>query len=256
MQVITAQFITQTGFATWLTPQLEITNLSSGSVDVVTMTESNAWNYYYNFEDYNQDVVYFFKYDAWSDTVINRYQWTTNNEVKVVYQQWGSSASMNAEQEKEKKLIKKIVKLIMEEMETLMSKKHKETLGAIVKIIPQSDVEIDYWYIDHSIEKNTLEIIKSVKSIKIPKCEHKEINKLIKESLLKVCSDILKKPDKEYIEEIYEKIMEEIKQRTKWEIKKSDIKKLMMESLENDDDMKMLLLENDEEFKSLMEKDE
>ncbi len=252
MQVITAQFITNTGFATWLIPLLKITSLFDDSVVDVIMEEVGNGNYKYEFNEYNDARVYFFNFDANDDSVVNRYQWTNNNEVKVLYSMsWGWS-NVNIEEE-DKKLAKKIAKEIKKDIFDYIDKKHQETLDAIASKDISSDVEIDYGIIDHSIEKNTLKIINKIQSIKIPKYDDTKVNNLIKKQI-----DISKDTSNtekiiKNIDSIWTEIKEEIKQRTKWAIKEKDIKNIINEALSNDEDFKKLLLSQDEDFKLLSE---
>ena len=248
MQTITAQFISKVGFATGLTPKLKITSLEDNSVTDVVMQEVWNWNYKYDMASYNPYAIYFFNFDADDDTIINRYQWSNNNDVRVLYSMGGWSTIAEDTKKKEKELIEKIAKEVMDKMKEYIDKKHRETLDSIVSNTQTSDVEIDYGIIDHSIEKNTLEIVQKINNIKIPKYDDSKIKQMIEKSIMLI-KDTSKLEDiSKNIQTIKDELKDEIKERTKWEINDKDIKKIIEQALDSDDDFKVLLLSQDKDF--------
>lgn len=279
MQILTASWITNEGFATWLTPKVKITNLSTGDVSEYTMEEVGNGNYKYIFNDYKDSVVYFFNYDSWSEDTLNRYMSSSNNDVRVVYQQttaWGTNASMNEEKKKEEKLIKKIADEVEKRMEEKLEKdiikniqnyiqeKHKETLGQFVWIWQTSDIEMLSWGIDHLEAKTSLKIEKiekAIKSIKIPKYDDTKVKALIEKVLTQMEEKGISIEESIkglliLLEWSKSELKEEIKQRTKKPITEKDIKAMEVEALENTKEFQMLKLMATPEFISLMEMNE
>ena len=186
MALLTVSFIDESGFKTWLTPTVKIIDAETWANTTHNMTEIHTGNYVYDFTTYNESRIYFFNYDAWTDTVINRYQSVNNNDVKVVHQlSWGwTNAKIEDEKKKEKEFIDKVVEWIKKEMTNSKYDINtiEEKLGTIVDEIKNNAVEIDYGIIDQSIEESTKDIKNTIKWIKIPKYnEEKIINQLVKE---------------------------------------------------------------------------
>lgn len=261
-QILTASRINDSWFATGLSPEVTITNISTGAVDVFAMEEVWNGNYKYVFNDYKDSIVYFFNFDSWTDDTINRYMSSSNNDVRVVYQQAGwTNASMNEEKNKENKLIKKIAdevekrleKDIIDNIENYIDIKHKETLGEFVSIPTISDIEIISWGIVNSIEKNTKDIQKNIKTIKY---DDKKVKSLISDAIKLIKDKTDKKEILETLDTIEKQLKEEIKQRTKKDIKHKDIKKMKIEALEKSKNFKLLKLMTNPNFISLTKNDE
>lgn len=183
-QLCTATFITASGFATWLTPTVTINEALTGTlVGTFDMTETSTGNYVYDYEDANENLVYFFKYDAASATVINRYMGSNNNiETQVnIRGGWGSAVYNNViSKDKIQEIADMVVKSIPKQKEiTLDTSKIEETLGSIVTKIDEKETIFDYGRIISWQEINTQKIIKKVESIKIPKQDDTKIMEAI-----------------------------------------------------------------------------
>jgi hypothetical protein len=236
---LTATFIDENGFATWLTPTVEIVEAETWVTSTHTMSEVRPWNYKYVFDTYDEGKVYFFNYDSNNDTILNRYQWGNNNEVKVVYQlSWGwTNASVEDEKKKEKEFIEKIIKEIKKEYPDYQPniKEIKETLGTIVTEIKSIDTDINYWAIDQSIENSTRLIKKKIDWIKIPKYkEDVVISKITKEiKSIDVCDEVEDILEIVSNKERFDDIKKHITNRTNKELTEDDIEEMKQESLMN-----------------------
>ena len=210
-QPITASFITDTGFASGLAPTVEISLVDWTVIGSFPMIEGTAGNYVYMFDGYNPDVVYFFKYDANDDNVINRYQANNNNTPSVLYQMaWGTNAKVEDTKKKEKDLIEKISKEVKKELEEWYIKQ-METLGLIVENTDLRHIELRSSTILSSIENNSKDTQKSITSIKIPTYDESKLVKAIKDiptTDIKPIMNILTKIDSccEYTEEEVDKV--------------------------------------------------
>jgi len=87
--IIPVQFITNSWFATWLSPKFSATGTDwTVYINEWVMTEVSPWNYIYNFTTYNPAKYYFYKFDADDTSVINRYQWWNNQLDYFKQTQW------------------------------------------------------------------------------------------------------------------------------------------------------------------------
>lgn len=192
MILLTATFADNNWFATWLTPTVQIVEALSWATSTHNMTEVTPWNYLYQFNEYNEAIVYFFNYDAWTDDVNNRYMWSNNNEVKVVYQMSGwTNASVNEEKKKEKEFIDKIVDAIKKEYPDYIPNIDyiKDKLIKIEDNINDSDADDICWTILNWIELSEIKIVDKINSI--PKIDE---DKLVKKlSIDKPVRDIINK---------------------------------------------------------------
>jgi len=183
-QLCTATFITDSGFATGLTPTVTITEVLTWTVRwTFNMEEVDAWNYKYNYVDGSDQMLYFFKFDAGSDSVVNRYEWNTNKIDTVRWGGWGWTIIRNQTitQEQINDIAKKVIEMLPKTKEIkLDTKKIEETLGTIVAKINESVPEFDYEPIISSQSENTQKIIKKIDTIKIPKFDDSKIVASIK----------------------------------------------------------------------------
>lgn len=229
-QLATVQFITNNGFATWLTPTVTITEAKTWIVKwTFTMSEVSDWNYIYNYIDWSDQVLYFFNYDAWTDDVINRYQWNTN---RIEVSRWGGgwittikNNVINREQ------MEKIADIVLEKLPKIEipkfdTKNIEERLGIIEMKINESVIDFDYDTIINSVEDSAIKISKEIKSIKIPKQDNKPIIEAIKKIESKI-----DKIEKEDIKEIKERT-NKIKTNKERKIEKVDeiLEKISIES--------------------------
>lgn len=178
-QLATVQFIKDDGFATGLTPTVTITEARTGTVrGTFTMSEVSPWNYIYDYIDWADDMLFFFNYDAWTDDVINRYQWN-NNRIEISrWGGWGITTVKNNVINREQ--MERIADIVLEKLPKIEipqfdTKNIEERLGLIEMKIDESVVEFDYDIILSSVENNALKITKEIKSIKIPKQDNKPI---------------------------------------------------------------------------------
>lgn len=211
-QLTTVQFIKDSGFATGLTPTVTITEAKTWIVrGTFPMTEISAWNYIYDYIDGADDMLFFFNYDAWTDDVINRYQWN-NNRIEVArWGWWGITTIKNNVINREQ--MEQIANIVLEklpkiEIPEFNTKNIEERLGLIEDKINESVIEIDYWTILRSNNENALKITnhitKEVKSIKIPKQDNKPIINAIKKVEFKI--DKIEQEDIKEIKEQSKKI--------------------------------------------------
>ena len=260
-QLCTAQFIDDNWFATGLTPTVTINEALTGNlVGTFTMTETSNWNYIYDYQDANDLLVYFFKYDSGTDATLNRYMWNNNKiETTVNVRGGGWSVTYNNQisKEKMKEIAEMVVEMLPEQKEiTLDTSKIEEKLVVIEDKINEKEIEIDYDIILSSQDKNTLKIIKKVEWIKIPKCNHKEvidevkkvwakIDKIEMEDMQEVKEQTkkIKTKKEEKKEEEDEKIMEKVEEGIEMELEEA-IPEIIKESLEMDEDF-IKLVENE-----------
>ena len=183
-QLTTATFINESWPVTWLTPTVTIYEaLTWNSVWVFDMSETSPWNYIYYWNDWSDNVVYFFNYDAGAD-VINRYMANNNRietAVNVVGGWWWSTTYNNMiTKDKMKEIAKIVVEMLPEQKEIeLDTSKIEEKLVVIEDKIDLSDTEFDYGKILSWQDKNTSKIIKKVESIKIPEQDNTKVLKAI-----------------------------------------------------------------------------
>lgn len=183
-QLITATFITESGFATWLSPTVEIVEALSGNVvGTFDMEEKHAGNYIYLFNTNTETVVYFFNIDAGDDSVINRYQWNNNKIDTIPFRTGWSSITYNKliTDKEMQEIADKVVKLLPEQKEIVLdTSKIEEKLGTIDEKIENIDIEFDYWTILSWQQKNTQEIIKKIDKIKIPEYNDEKLVEEVK----------------------------------------------------------------------------
>ena len=211
MVLLTASFIREDWYATGLTPTVTAVNTNLNTTESFTMTEINPGNYIYRFDGYIESHIYFFNYDANDDTVINRYQSTNNNEIKIVYQMgttWGVNAAPNKEKDKEKELIRKIVEEVKKELPSIedIDKIAWEKAGLIVQNLEKFDVQFDDGTILSSIEKNSKVIENKIDNIKIPVYDDSSLKNTIISKI-----DSIEKVDLQPIENKLDKIDNKIK---------------------------------------------
>ena len=279
-QIITAQFITDTGFATGLTPTVTIYEaLSWTSKWVFNMTETSPWNYIYQSPLTTETVLYFFNIDAWSDSVINRYQGNNNKiETATFRTGWSSITYNKVITDKEMSdIAEKVAKNMPEQKEIVLdTSKIEEKLGVIEDKIDMKEIDFDYWQILSWQEKNKLEIIKKIDWINIPVYDDQKvieaINKIeldeksielepMKKGIEECCMKIdwlgtrMEKESKavqalKKVKEQISNIEDEIEETTSVvsndkmeEIDPEDMKEGMMKELENDEDFKSLINE-------------
>ena len=243
MILLTATFTDDNWFVTWLTPTVEIVNATTWVSSTRNMVEVNPWNYKYEFTDYNEAIVYFFNYDAGTDTVNNRYMWTNNNEVKVLYQMaWWTNASVNEEKKKEKEFIDKIVKAIKEEYPDYVPNIDyiKDKLNNIEKDVKEDNTDIICENIINSIELSEINIMESID--KLPKIDEDKLVKKI--NIDKPIKDVIKKVEDMKFDYNMDWLKEEIISLIKryWYKKKLTLKDLGT----------IIPIEEREEFKSLL----
>lgn len=225
-QLCTATFITDTGWATGLTPTVEIVEALTGTVIwVFNMSEIHAGNYIYNYDKSDDTIVYFFNFDAGTDSVINRYQ-GNNNKVETTVNNrvngWSIIYNNQISKEKVQEIADAVIKMIPEQKEIQLDmSKIEEKLDTIEDKIEMKEIEFDYSIILNSNDKNTQKIIKKVEWIKIPKQDNKEVINYIKEIKLDtspIQEDIKKISDK--LEEIEDEKEEEEKKKNQEKIEK------------------------------------
>lgn len=178
-QLCTATFITASGFATWLTPTVEVVEALTWTVVwTYTMTEVHTGNYIYNFATNTETVVYFFNYDAGSASVLNRYM-GNNNKVDIGMTRTGGWMITYNKVITEKEITDiadKVSKALPKQKAIkLDTSKIEETLGTIVDKIDEKEIEFDYALILSDNKKNTQEIIKKVWWIIIPKQDDSKV---------------------------------------------------------------------------------
>lgn len=184
-QLATAQFITASWFATGLTPTVTINEAASGTlIGTFNMTETSAGNYVYDFTNSDDKLVYFFKYDSWSATTLNRYMGNNNKiETAVVASGWGGAIITNNGMTKKEmeKLVQMILEVIPEQKEIVLdTSKIEDKLVLIDKKIDDKDIEFDYGLILNNNDKNTEKVINKISWIVIPKYDDKNVMSAIK----------------------------------------------------------------------------
>ena len=253
-QLITATFIKDTGFATWLTPTVQVVEALTGAViGTFNMSEVAPWNYIYNFPTNTETVVYFFNIDAGTDDVINRYQWVNNKIDTIPFRTGWSSVTYNKviTDKEMSEIAKKVAENLPEQKEiTLDTSKIEEKLGVIEDKIENNDIEFDYWTILSSNEKNKLEIIKKIEKIKIPKYDDKKVIEAINKIEI----------DAKWLE--LEEIKKQTKKiKTKKEEKEEDLAEKLSEKIEEqlEEELPEIMIEclkKEPEFISLVNIDE
>lgn len=231
-QLCTAQFITDTGFATGITPTVTINEALTGTlVGVFNMVETSVGNYVYNFSTSDDNLVYFFKYDSGTDDTLNRYMGNNNKiEKAVIASGWGGTIVNNNGMTKKEmeKLVQMILESLPEDKEIVLdTSKIEEKLGLIDKKIQIKEVDFDYWLILSSNEKNSEKILNKIDKIKIPQYNEQKVIDEIK-NIEKV--DISKMENK--INKIYPRleklcIKSDIEDIDKKEPKEEDKSKMM-----------------------------
>lgn len=243
MILLTATFTDDNWFVSWLTPTVEIVEATSWSSNTYNMVEVNAWNYKYEFNEYNEAIVYFFNYDAGTDLVNNRYMWTNNNEVKVSYMMagWTNALAVDAKK-KEKEFIDKIIKAIKEEYPNYAPNIDyiKDKLNKIEEGVEEDNTETICDKIISSIEFSEMNIMDNID--KLPRINQNELLKKI--NIDKPIKDVIWKIEEmkfDYnIDWLKEEIIDSIKRY--WYKKKLTLKDLWT----------IIPLEEREEFKSLL----
>lgn len=260
-QLCTAQFITDTWFATGLTPTVTINEALTGNlVGTFTMSETSAWNYVYYRNDGSDNTVYFFKYDSWTDDTINRYMWN-NNKVETVVNVRGGGWSVTYNNTITKEKMEQIAEIVVEKLPeqkeiVLDTSKIEEKLGTIEDKIELKDIEIDYDIILSSQDKNTQKIIKKIEWIKIPKQDDKKVLNAIE-----WVKDIVVKIEKIDIMEMKEhtkkiKTKKEEKQEEIQEIIEENLwKEILKESEREDEELIEKIIEDEKIFNSLLDND-
>jgi len=249
-QLATAQFISSTGFVSWLTPTVTVTEALTWLVKwVFNMTETSPGNYIYNWLDSNDTIVYFFNYDAGTDDVLNRYMWNNNKVENTIMRTGWSSITYNkviTDKEMEE-IAKKVAEKMPEQKKiTLDTTKIDEKLVLIEDKIDNIEVEFDYWTILSWQEKNTLKILENMNK---NKTDHKPLKEYIKKYFDDLKVSI---PTKDDIWKLKKEI-ELLKLETIWE---EEIEEIIMECLMKEDGVKELMIEEDEDFKSITKEED
>lgn len=266
-QLITASFINDNGWATWLSPILTI---SSNGLVVETgiMTEKDIYgNYEYTFIWYDKSKLYYFNIDADDSSVLNRYK-TDNNELDYYdnkadrwQQMRGALSNIDIN----------ISKTVAKEMKELIA---KEILNRLDLIQPQDLTELKTLLIDIKNKELKIDLDDNFEEI-YNKIDETEINKPSKTDIADIVSTIksneanlIKTNETNYklIEkltkqtenqsEMIEKLTEYIKNLMKRDnlSKDNDFKKLMKEITQIDEDEEILkkMIEEDD-FISLID---
>ena len=249
-QLLTATFIDDSWFATGLTPTVTVVEALTGkTIWPFTMSEISAWCYSYNRMDALEQIVYFFKFDAWTDDVINRYQWNNNKiETTIMRTGWSSITYNKVITDKEmEEIAKKVAEKMPEQKKiTLDTTKIDEKLVLIEDKIDNIEVEFDYWTILSWQEKNTLKILENMNK---NKTDHKPLKEYIKKYFDDLKVSI---PTKDDIWKLKKEI-ELLKLETIWE---EEIEEIIMECLMKEDGVKELMIEEDEDFKSITKEED
>lgn len=236
MYKVTATRITDTGYATWLTPTLRILNYDGSLLRQVTMDEVWEGNYKYDFEDINTEKLYFFNMDAWTDDVIARLKGATNqiedatSGFRNVFRQ--SARTPDFDGIMQRKMEEFFVKLKENESPTMQPIDNTPMIAEMTRIIidevNKNKTSIDYNLIGNMIDDK-------ISKIKITEVEDKEEDTSM--------FDSLKETIKEWIDNIVSKVKPLEEAHTKREQKKQDkLLEQMIEQLAEDIILEDLLL--------------
>lgn len=260
-QLATAQFITDTWFATGLTPTVTINEALTGNlVGTFPMTETSDWNYIYYRNDGSDNTVYFFKYDSWIDNTINRYMWNNNKVETVVNVRgggWSVTYNNQISKEKMKEIAEMVVEMLPEQKEIVLdTSKIEKKLVVIEDKIELKDIEIDYDIILDWQKENTQKIIKKVENIKFPKQDDKKVLNAIEwvKSIVAKIEQIDIMEMKEHTKKI--KTKKEEKEEELNEIEEEKLwYKILKESEREDEEIIEKIIEDEIIFSSLLEED-